>query len=97
MIYYYCLWQTKNHFCSPFFKLSQKEHITNCFSRVDYVPFTRGWLKSKYTCHELGEDAGYTTLQDWVEEYEQAKVNLTNEGLNVEGIFDADIPIATKL
>ena len=91
------MWQTKQSLLSSFFSTFTKEKITNYFARVSYVPFTRACLKSDYIRHELGEDTGDTTLQDLVEEYEQAKADLINEGFNIEGIFDAEIPTATKL
>ena len=36
-------------------------------------------------------------MEDLVQEYEDAKNDLLEEGFNVEGIFDAEIPTATTL
>ena len=80
-----------------FFSTFTKEKIINCFARVGYVPFTRACLKSENIRHELGEDTEDTTLKDLVQEYEQAKIELMDEGFNVEGIFDAEIPTAAKV
>ena len=82
---------------SPFFSVFTKPKILNCFLRVGYAPFTRACLKSEYIRHELGEDREDNTLEDLVQEYEDAKLELKQEGFNVEGIFDAEVPTATKL
>ena len=74
---------------SPFFSVFTKPKILNCFRRVGYAPFTRAWLKSTYIRHELSEEGKDNTLEDSVEEYENAKLNLEHEGLDIEGIFDA--------
>ena len=82
---------------SPFFSTFSKPKILNCFRRVGYAPFTRACLKSTYIRHELGEEREDNTLEDLVQEYEDAKMELKHEGFNVEGIFDAEVPTATKL
>ena len=71
-----------DNLCLPFF---------NSFALVGYVPFTRACLKTKCVHHDLGEDIEDTTLQYLVQEYEQAKIELMSEGINVEDIFDAEI------
>ena len=83
---------------SPFFSTFTKDKIINCFWSVGYAPFTRECLSSPYIRHELGEtheDNG--GLDQLVNEYEEAKLDLKKEGFNVEGIFDAEIPTATNL
>ena len=70
-----------------FFSTFTKEKIINCFARVSYIPFNRACLKSENIRHELGEDTEDTTLKDLVQEYEQAKIELMDEGFNVEGIL----------
>ena len=34
-------------------------------------------------------------MEDLAQEYEEAKMTLLDQGFNVEGIFDAEIPTAT--
>ena len=80
-----------------FFSLLTKPKILNCFRRVGYTPFTRAFLKSTYIRHELVEEGKDNTVEDLVEEYKDAKLNLKHEGFNVEGIFYAEVPTATKL
>jgi len=87
---------------SPFLSTFTKDKIINCFRRVGYAPFTRECLSSPYIRHELGEtheDTGKDTggLDQLVNDYEEAKLDLKKEGFNVEGIFDAEIPTATNL
>ena len=82
---------------SPFASTFTKEKIIKCFYRVGYVPFTRNCLKSEYVRHELGEATQDTTLEDLVNEYEGAKLDLKAQGFNVDGIFDAEIATATNL
>ena len=82
---------------SPFASTFTKERIIKCFHRVGYVPFTRNCLKNEYVRHEIGEDTGDTALEDLVQEYEEAKLDLKEQGFNVDGIFDAEIATATKL
>ena len=67
------------------------------FRRVVYVPFTRECLKSKYIRHELNEDTDNEALATLVTEYEEAKLNLKQDGFNVEGVFDALVTTATCL
>ena len=82
---------------SPFASTFTKDKIKKCFSRVGYVPFTRNCLMSEYIRHELGKNTEDTNLEDLIQEYEDAKLNLKGEGFNVDGIFDAEIVTATKL
>ena len=82
---------------SPFASTFTKEKIIKCFYRVGYVPFTRNCLKSEYVRHELGEATQDTTLEDLVNEYEGAKLDLKAQGFNMDGIFDAEIATATNL
>ena len=82
---------------SPFASTFTKDKIIKCFSRVGYVPFTRNCLKSEYIRHELVENTDDTNLEDLVQEYEDANLNLKEEYFNVDGIFDAEIVTATKL
>ena len=82
---------------SPFFSIFMRDKIINCFRRVGYAPFTRECLKSPYIRHEICENQEDACLDELVNEYEEAKLDLKKEGFNVEGIFDADIPTATNL
>ena len=82
---------------SPFASTFTKDKIIKCFCRVGYVPFTRNCLMSEYVRHELGEDTQDETLEDLVQEYEGAKLDLREQGFNVDGIFDAEIATATNL
>ena len=82
---------------SPLFSVFTKPKILNCFRRVGYAQFTRACLNRIYIRHKLGEEGEYNTLEYLVEEYEDAKLDLKHEGFNVEGIFDAEVPTATKL
>ena len=74
-----------------------KDKIINCFRHVCYAPFTIECLKSPYIRHELGEKQEDTCLDELVNDYEEAKLDLKKEGFNVEGIFDVEIPTATNL
>ena len=47
-----------------------QDKITNCFSRVWYVPFNSNCLKIPYIFHELGEEEENTFLQQLVQLYE---------------------------
>ena len=82
---------------SPLFSTFTKDKIINCFQRVGYAPFIRECLKSPYIRDEIGENQEDTCLDELVNEYEEAKLDLKKEGFNVEGIFDAEIPTATNL
>ena len=68
---------------SPFASTFTKEKINKCFCCVGYVPFTRNCLKSEYFKDEVGEGTEDTTLKDLVKEYEDAKVDLKEQGFNV--------------
>ena len=46
-----------------------QDKITNCFSRVGCVLFTRNCLKGPYICHGLGEEVDDTVLQNLVQVY----------------------------
>ena len=71
---------------SSFYSTFTNEKTINCF--CGYVPFTRQCLNSEYIRHELNEDAkNNNTLEDLSQEYEEAKVKLLEEGLNVEDIL----------
>ena len=74
---------------SPFFSIFTKPKILNSFCRVGYTPFTRACLKSTHIRHELGEESKDNTLEDSVEEYEDAKLDLKHKGFNSKGTFDA--------
>jgi len=81
---------------SPFFSTFTKDKIINCFRCVGYAPFTRECLSSPYiTLEDTGKDT--SSLDQLVNKYEEAKLDLKKEGFNVEGIFDAEIPTATNL
>ena len=75
----------QNHFVSAF---TQKNHWL--FYRVGYVPFTRNCIKIPNIFHEIG-------VQHLVQLYEESNTDLLNQGLHVEGIFDAETPTETKL
>ena len=77
--------------------ITMKDKIINCFRHVCYAPFTIECLKSPYIRHELGEKQEDTCLDELVNDYEEAKLDLKKEGFNVEGIFDVEIPTATNL
>ena len=46
-----------------------QDKITNCFSRVGYVPFTINCLKSPYIRHKLGGEVDEKILQHLVQVY----------------------------
>ena len=81
---------------SPFYLRFTKAKILNCFLWVVYAPFTRAYIKSVHIRHELGEEHEDNTLEDLVQEYKDAILKLKQEGFNVEGIFDTEVPTATK-
>ena len=81
----------------PFDSTFTKDKVLKYFRRVVYVPFTRECLKSKYIRHELNEDTDNEALATLVTEYEEAKLNLKQDGFNVEGVFDALVTTATCL
>ena len=81
----------------PFASTFTKYNTTNCFRRVGYVPFTRECLNSNYIRHELAEDIVNSTLNSMVAEYEISKVRLKKELFKVEGMFYAEIKIATTI
>ena len=68
--------------------LHKKNHWL--FYRVGYVPFTRNCIKIPNIFHEIG-------VQHLVQLYEESNTDLLNQGLHVEGIFDAETPTETKL
>jgi len=82
---------------SPFASTFTKENIIKCFYRVGYFPFTRNCLTSEDVRHEVGEDTQASTLEDLLQVYEGAKLDLKEQGFNVDGIFDAEIATATNL
>ena len=81
----------------PFASTFTDANIRGCWEHVVYAPFTRATLKNKYICHKLGETNEWANddLQGLVDEYEAVKQKLEEEGFNVQGIFDTQIPTAT--
>ena len=82
---------------SPLVSTFTKDKIIKCFSCVGYAPFTRNYLMNPYIYHRLGEEGDDTFLQHLVQVYEESKIDLLNQGFHVEGVFDDEIPTATKL
>ena len=52
---------------------------------------------NEYIQHKLGKDTQDTILEDIVQCYEAANVNLKEQGFKVDGVFDAEIKTAPKL
>ena len=60
------------------------------FSSFSYAPFTREYFKSKHIIHELCKNQENTGIDEYLNKYEEARLDLKNEGFNVEEIFDIE-------